>query len=1037
MDSKDIAKYVIEEGLAYVKQFRKQNGDEAFFELIGQCYEELEPFSVKQLEELQSSINQISKKVFKSYIPEIKEFYLPCPPKEQGGSVKDRLRMLKIDRWVTNPAEQDLDKLKNTYNVLSSSSSRFALVFHRTMLQCDVYMAVFSTENLTGSIDPSASNALVNRFAQALQGNFPGATISSYPHEIPGLFQSKGTPKNAVALVSNVATEKSEKFVSQGIEKLIDAYTPVDLDSEYTLMLVCEPLPHEEIEKQREAISGYYTALSPFITWQSNENRTKTLGNMRSVSTGRTFGGGISAGVTAGVHMVGNVSAGVSRQDQNAVNEAASQGQAFTLSYTNHQVKTLLHRLDEQMTRLQQCEALGMWRFSAYVVSNEYAVAENIAQMYRSLTQGESSFVENSAVNVWGNLNGKNESVLQNLISSISRLEHPSFKQSVKDEQEEAVYATSFVSGVEVAQALNMPRKSISGLPVIECAQFAREVIRNIGLGDAFATKSRQNVEVGNIFYMRKETKTPVGLDVDSFASHTFVTGSTGSGKSNTIYGLLNKLCLTEDKTIKFLVIEPAKGEYKDVFGGNQNVSVYGTNPKKSMLLRLNPFSFPDEIHVLEHIDRLIEIFNACWPMYAAMPAVLKASMEKAYANVGWSLTASTCATGRFPTFQDVMRALPEVVDSKGFSKDTQGDYKGALLTRLESLTNGIHGQVLGCADELRASQLFDENVIVDLSRVGSMETKALLMGILVLKLQEHRMAQREAGTSSANSSLRHITVLEEAHHLLRRTSTEQSQDSSNLQGKSVEMITNAIAELRSFGEGFVIADQSPGLLDMAVIRNTNTKIIMRLPDESDRVLVGKGAALNDEQIAELSKLETGVAAIYQNDWLEPVLCKIEKFDNNSHTQQNTNNAFNYKVQQLPLIQEVFLENILSPYQERKKFSKDEIDQIGRWIDFLPTGGWAKQLLFRSASEDIGEKNIGYALYCAVKGKGLLEQLRSERSTEQIAAKIDAHIMDQFHVNENVSAMVREMICCYAAQQVQQDEMYASDLRNYARRSVK
>ena len=221
------------------------------------------------------------------------------------------------------------------------------------------------------------------------------------------------------------------------------------------------------------------------------------------------------------------------------------------------------------------------------------------------------------------------------------------------------------------------------------------------------------------------------------------------------------------------------------------------------------------------------------------------------------------------------MRALPAVVDSKGFSNDTQGDYKGALLTRLESLTNGISGQVLCAYDELTDEELFEQNVIVDLSRVGSTETKALLMGILILKLQEHRMAQRAAGLNCFNSSLRHITVLEEAHNLLRRTSMEQSQESSNLQGKSVEMLTNTIAEMRTFGEGFVIADQSPGLLDMAVIRNTNTKIILRLPDEGDRILVGKAAGLNDDQITELSRLDTGMAAVYQNTWLEPVLCKV------------------------------------------------------------------------------------------------------------------------------------------------------------------
>lgn len=169
--------------------------------------------------------------------------------------------------------------------------------------------------------------------------------------------------------------------------------------------------------------------------------------------------------------------------------------------------------------------------------------------------------------------------------------------------------------------------------------------------------------------------------------------------------------------------------------------------------------------------------------------------------------------------------------------------------------------------------ELFDKNVIVDLSRVGSGETKSLIMGILVLKLQEYRIAHSDG----SDSDLRHVTVLEEAHNLLKRTSTEQSSESSNLLGKSVEMLANSIAEMRTYGEGFIIADQSPGLLDMSVIRNTNTKIIMRLPDFSDRELVGKAAGLSTDQIIELSKLPRGVAAVYQNDWVSPVLCKIKK----------------------------------------------------------------------------------------------------------------------------------------------------------------
>jgi len=125
--------------------------------------------------------------------------------------------------------------------------------------------------------------------------------------------------------------------------------------------------------------------------------------------------------------------------------------------------------------------------------------------------------------------------------------------------------------------------------------------------------------------------------------------------------------------------------------------------------------------------------------------------------------------------------------------------------------------------------------------------------------------------------------------------------------GKSVEMLANSIAEMRTYGEGFVIVDQSPGLLDMSVIRNTNTKIILRLPDFSDRQLVGKAAGLSDDQITELSRLERGVAVLSQSDWLEPVLCKIdcynkENYENedryNAKTEEKKNKLDNDKVRQ-------------------------------------------------------------------------------------------------------------------------------------------
>ena len=121
------------------------------------------------------------------------------------------------------------------------------------------------------------------------------------------------------------------------------------------------------------------------------------------------------------------------------------------------------------------------------------------------------------------------------------------------------------------------------------------------------------------------------------------------------------------------------------------------------------------------------------------------------------------------------------------------------------------------------------------------------------------------------------MMVLEEAHNLLRRDAAAAGPEGSGLAAKSVEMLSNAIAEMRTYGEAFVIADQAPGLVDRAAIRNTNTKIVLRLPEEDDRRLVGGAMALTDAQIKELARLPRGVAAVYQNNWIEAVLCQVDR----------------------------------------------------------------------------------------------------------------------------------------------------------------
>ena len=920
--------------------------------------------------------------IFNAYLPQLKELYVPIKREvEYDGAEMDvphNIRYFNITKWVTDKKENNLDKLVNVYQVLSNEECNIALIFNRTNLETNVYLAVVNTRNSNNNVDVENYR---KRLAEAIKGNCPGAELSDCKtgNSLPCFDNKK---QYSIATATNIPTEKSEKFISQTIEKLLDGVIPENNEQEYTLVLLATPIL--DVEERKLHLSDIYTALAPYASWQTsfqysesdatnamamfgvnagvsagvqngvNSSITNTQGT--TDSTGETVGsaetsgttdttgtnsattktntGGASGGgglpfgvahaevnashskaktigktaskavtnsVTKNISKITNqavsnakaVTAGVARATNLGANFGANfarassvtatigKNEGITQSYTNYNIKHALEVLEEQMKRYEKGTALGMWDFAAYVLSEDQNVANNVAHSYIALTQGDESYMSRSAINIWRGDMGEDSGDAKEIFEYIRELRHPLFGMNpglVEIDSDLLVYpsivnATTALSGKELAYSLNFPQKSVTGLPVLECAEFGRNIVTYEG-----DNGQNNTIRLGRVFHMNHEEPVRLNLSAKSLASHTFITGSTGSGKSNTIYQILDE---ASSEGISYLIVEPAKGEYKNVFGMREGVTVYGTNPKITPLLRVNPFSFPGDIHVLEHIDRLVEIFNVCWPMYAAMPAVLKSAVEKSYIDCGWDMMTSTNKYDRelYPSFKDVARNIKTIIESSEYDNENKGAYKGSLLTRLQSLTTGINGLVFS-SDELSGEDLFDKNVIVDLSRIGSSETKALIMGMLVLKLQEHRMMSN----IPMNADIRHITVLEEAHNLLRRTAIEQPTESSNILGKSVEMISNAIAEMRTYGEGFIIADQAPGLMDMSVIRNTNTKIIMRLPDQGDRELVGKAANLDEDQIEELAKLPCGVAAVYQNEWVQPVLCKVKKYEGDFFT---------------------------------------------------------------------------------------------------------------------------------------------------------
>ncbi|WP_139855688.1 ATP-binding protein [Aequorivita sinensis] len=823
------------------------------------------------------------------------------------------IRFLLLDKFVYEKDIKITDKLLSVYSALYSTNTSFILKLVSNGEKCDFYIGI-KKEN-------DAAKGL-KILKGAMEGNFPGTTFTKKSlsnSEIEKLQETMFNFADEVSCALGVATlkNKEEEDFFQGIENLIIAMQ----GKEFSALFLAEPIASKHIEDAKSLYEDIYTRLHPLkeqtINLSSNESIavtegiTKTVGSSFSTTESTSETNSISKGVsksesenrnpwfgrkmissfvgTAAVKSkTGSSTNGTSENktaskaqtlgktfglteniaisDSESKTEGSSESCQFIIQ--DKKIVNILEKLDLQFDRFKKGESLGLWNVGTFFFSKEQQNSIVAANIYSGLIKGNDTGVEKSVVHTFTLQQDRMSHT--NIINALKNYNLPSIKAKISN-SENTIKLATIINTNELCIQASLPHKAFVGLDVVETAPFGNN-IKHTGAN---------TISVGHLYNYEKEFPLEFSLDLEKFTGHIFITGSTGSGKSNITYNLIENLI---KKQIKFMVIEPAKGEYKNVFGNRSEVTVYGTNPNYSQVLKINPFTFPEEIHIYEHIDRLIEILNASWPMYAAMPAILKEAVEKVYESKGWDLKTSENLAGKeiYPTFKDLAALLPKLIANSGYSQEMISNYSGALVTRVKSMTNGIF-QLIFTEEEIASEELFNRNTVIDLSRVASSETKSLIMGIMFMKLQEYRMST----ATEANTKLKHVTIIEEAHNLLKNTSTEQGQESANLQGKSVEMISNAIAEMRTYGQGFILADQAPGLLDPSVIRNTNTKICLRLPSQEDRELVGKSMNLNDDQINELAKLKTGVAAIYQNDWQEAVLCKF-----NFH--ENTNQEYDY-----------------------------------------------------------------------------------------------------------------------------------------------
>ncbi|MEU9994470.1 ATP-binding protein [Streptomyces sp. NPDC050848] len=385
-------------------------------------------------------------------------------------------------------------------------------------------------------------------------------------------------------------------------------------------------------------------------------------------------------------------------------------------------------------------------------------------------------------------------------------------------------------------------------------------------------------IRLGSILDRNRSPVGDLDLPRSTLNRHTFVCGATGGGKSQTVRGLLEA---ATREGLPWLVVEPAKAEYRFMSArlrDEDEVIVIKPGDREALPAGLNPlepslFAGGERFPLQTHLDMVRALFLASFDPQEPFPQVLSAALTRCYEDLGWDLTLGEPkdprTEPRYPTLEDLEHTALQIVSEIGYGKEITDNVQGFIKIRLASLRLGTTGRFLEGGHPIDFGELLKRNVVFEIEDVGDDKDKAFLMGTILIRLIEYlRMEQRT--TRKLSFPLRHLTVFEEAHRLLRRS--EEGGASSH----AVEMFAGLLAEIRAYGEGLVIADQIPSKLVPDVIKNTAAKVVHRLPAQDDREAVGATMNITEAQSEYLVTLKPGEAAVFTDGMDYPILVRMQ-----------------------------------------------------------------------------------------------------------------------------------------------------------------
>lgn len=386
----------------------------------------------------------------------------------------------------------------------------------------------------------------------------------------------------------------------------------------------------------------------------------------------------------------------------------------------------------------------------------------------------------------------------------------------------------------------------------------------------------------GALFLGKDNNGYDVYFPLSLLPKHAFVSGVPGSGKTNTMHHITSSLW--KDHGIPFLVLEPAKQEYRALANDPHMKDMYLFSPNADMSfpLHINPFEMPKGTLVAEHIRRLCSVFEGAFPLEPPMPFLLDTAIEAVYRETGW--IPEHVYTGEekqddsgkkraLPTMSMLYRRLEQELKSTQYSDEVRGNLESALKVRIGSLLRREMGDVFDVPESTFTPEKWLEvPAVIELESMGTGPANFLTLMLCSLIRETLKVNPHFDGP------VRHVIFIEEAHNLIGPESEEQTGADADPKQAATAFVVKMLAEVRALKEGIVIADQLPTVMAQEVLKNTGLKIGLRITSADDRSLLGSTMAASALQLEQMSTFAVGEALIFYEKLMRPFTMRIKEW---------------------------------------------------------------------------------------------------------------------------------------------------------------